>query len=488
MSGKFPGHIAAYFASLPLFMPTMLTVTPQRPLDLKRQLLVRVSLFALIVLMLGSGVTLLETRYRVRADIQRTGDIIRQLITAEINRNSQPYDRSLSDIKVDLALLEPIGNLLGFCVSMTDIYARVVEQRCFNNRTGAPQSLTSLMRLVIGSDAVYQARIGQYPGIAVGQLTVTPDYASEVLALAKKLGNLLAISILILLLSFFVYRPVRNALAPSQAILETLDRMDQGDLRARMPAFALIELDRISSGFNRLADRLQNTIHNQQRLAHRLLSAREEERQHLARELHDEFGQYLASLNAEAAFARELADEKLPPLRPCADAIARTTSHMMETLQQILHRLRPIGLEEFGLQSSLQQLVDNWNQRCREQTVFTLNVGGNPDDLPDDINVSIYRIVQESLTNAIRHGMATAVAVSLQRNAADLTLEIKDNGNSNSLPAPASAMKKSGGFGLLGMEERVLALGGELSLRQNSGSGTSVLVRLPLPVSEGEPA
>lgn len=484
MSGKFPADITAYFATLPLPMPTMLTVTAQRPLDLKRQLLVRVSLFALIVLLLGSSVTLLETRYRVRADIQRTGDVIRQLISAEINRNSQPYDRSLRDINVDLGLLEPIGNLLGFCISMTDIYAHVVEQRCFNNRTNPPQSLTALMRVVIGSDAAYHAGIGQYPGIAVGQLAVTPDYASEALQLTTKLGQLLALSILILLLSFFVYRPVRNALAPSQAILETLDRMDRGDLRARMPAFALIELSRISSGFNRLADRLQNTIRNQQRLAHRLLSVREEERQHLARELHDEFGQYLASLNAEAAFARELADEQLPDLRPCADAIARTSSHMMETLQQILHRLRPVGLEEFGLHSSLQQLLAGWNQRCREQTVFTLDVSGDADGMPDDINVNIYRIVQESLTNAIRHGMASAVEVRLQRHDNHLLLTINDNGRQAASRAPTPAMKKSGGFGLLGMEERVLALGGELSFHQNAGSGSSVKVRLPLPAGE----
>ena len=460
----------------------MLTSSRLRPLDLKRHLFARVSLFALVVLLLGTATAMVEARYRVRSDIQRIGLTIRQLITDEINRTSTPYNRTLTDIDLDLDLapLRPIGNLINFCLDLTDIYSHVVAHRCFASPTHLPEALEGLMRAVIGADAVYQGTVGQYPGITVGQLTVAPNYGSELTELAKKLGDLLAVSIMILLLSFFVYRPVRNALAPSEAILETLSRMEQGDLRARMPGFALIELNRIGEGFNHLVDRLESTIHSQQRLAHRLLSVREEERQHLARELHDEFGQYLASLNAEAAFARELADEGVPALRPCAESIGSTVQHMMETLQQILYRLRPIGLEEFGLLPSLQQLIDGWNQRCRESTVFSLAADGRLDDLADNINVSIYRIVQESITNAVRHGQARQVTVSLQHGGSDLLLEIRDDGQGGPASGERREAGKSAGFGLLGMEERVLALGGSLSIRPAPQRGTVVGIRLPL--------
>ena len=470
----------------------MLTTIRQRPLDLKRQLLARVSLFALVVLILGTAAALFETRYRVRNDIQRTGQTIRQLVTDEIDRSGPAYSRTLSDTKVDLAPLKPIGQLLSFCIEMSDLYSHVIEHRCFASPAEVPEPLEALMRWVIGKDAVYHGRVGQYAGITAAQMTVTPNYGNEVLELGKKLGYLLAISVMILFLSFFVYRPVRNALAPSAAILETLSRMEKGHLEARMPAFALIELNRIGEGFNHLADRLQNTILSQQRLAHRLLSAREEERQHLARELHDEFGQYLASLNAEAAFARELADEGIPALRPCAEAIGHTASHMMEALQQILHHLRPIGLEEFGLRRSLQQLVDGWNQRGRNDTVFVLNAGEGLDNLPDNINVSIYRIVQESITNAVRHGQPGLVTVTIRRNTAGLTLEISDDGQGSPAPESRGETKKSGGFGLLGMEERALALGGSLAIRPAQGNGTVVSAYLPLAghdeISAGERA
>ena len=456
----------------------MLAAPRLRPLDLKRHLIVRVSLFALIVLLLGAVVTLLEARYRVRGDIQRTGVAIRQLITEEINRNYSAYDATLAELNLDLSALKAMGQVIDFCIEMSDFHTHATYRQCFAEAVSLPAPVEAFMRRVVGDDAEFRGSIGQYPGITGGQLVVTPNYGREVLELALKMANLVAVSTMILLFSFFVYRPVRNALAPSEAILGTLGRMERGDLKARMPGFALIELNRIAEGFNHLADRLARTIHSQQRLAHRLLSVREEERQHLARELHDEFGQYLASLNAEAAFARELADEGVPTLRPCADSIVRTVGHMMETLQQILHRLRPTGLEEFGLVPSLRQLIAGWNQRSRDIR-FTLQAGEGLDHLPDNINVSLYRIIQESLTNAVRHGQPGRVEVTLRREATGLLLEIRDDGlgygGKDTRPAG-----KPGGFGRLGMEERVLALGGTLRIGPAPERGTLVSVRLPL--------
>lgn len=459
-------------------MPAQLDLH-QRPLDLKRHLIVRVFLFALGVLILGTAVALLETRYRVRSDIQRTGQTIRQLITDEVQRNSGPYNRTLDYISLDLDTLQPIGNLLHFCLRLTDLYSRDIGERCFEQPITLPAPLDAIMRHVIGADAMFQGTIGQYPGINVGQVTITPNYGSELITLGKNLINLLAVSLTILFMSFLIYRPVRNALAPSEAMLHTLKRMENGDLQARMPTFALIELDRIGQGFNHLAERLQETIGNQQRLARRLLNAREEERLHLSRELHDEFGQYLTSLNAEASFAMELADEGVPALRPCAESIGRTVSHMMEVLQQILHRLRPLGLEEFGLRASLQQLIDEWNRRAKGAIRFQLLFDAALDGLPDNVAVTLYRIVQESVTNAVRHGQASEVNVCLTVDDETLRLQISDNGRGGVAPEVSSESRKSGGFGLLGMEERVLALGGRLRILPREPQGTVIDVVLP---------
>lgn len=455
-----------------------MTANHRRPLDLKRQLIGRILLFAAGLLLIGTAIALLETRYRVRADIQRTGQTIRQLITDEVQRSAGPFHRSLEEIDIELDNLQAVGDLIHFCVHLTNIYAKEIKQRCFARRIETPPLLEELMRRVIGNDAQVHGTVGHYPGITVGQLTITPNYGSELRNLGLNLLNLLGISLTIVILSYFIYRPVRAALAPSTAMLETLKRMENGDLGARMPTLPLIELEHIAQGFNHLASRLQETIQQQQQLAHRLLTAREEERQHLARELHDEFGQYLASLNAEAGFVHELAEEQLPELKPSATAIRRTVEHMMDVLQHILHDLRPVGIDQFGLLAALEQLLASWERRQRGIRI-ELAAGPWIDQLPDSLSISLYRITQECITNAFRHGQARQVRVAIVESGSAVQISIEDDGNG--LPPLPENQRQNPGFGLLGIKERVLALGGQLQIQPASPHGTRIEARLPLP-------
>jgi two-component system, NarL family, sensor histidine kinase UhpB len=276
-----------------------------------------------------------------------------------------------------------------------------------------------------------------------------------------------------------VYLPVREALAPAAQILRALRRMQAGDLSVRMPRVRLQELDQIAQGFNHLAERLDATLQARKDLARRLMQVREEERRHLARELHDELGQSLASLRAEAAFVGAAAGSDPSELSASAQAIDHTTSRMMETLHGILGRLRPTGLEEFGLSASLEHLVDDGRRRSRGQCRYTLQIEGDPDRLSDDHAVSLYRIVQESLTNAAKHGRPTRIDVKLTHDpdSGAVDLRIEDDGQvENTLPQPASATPR---HGLLGMHERVLALDGSLDIGTRIPHGVCVHVRLP---------
>jgi two-component system, NarL family, sensor histidine kinase UhpB len=439
--------------------------------DLKRSLLVRITLFALAILAAAVAVVLDQSRTRARSQIERTGSTIQQLITDEVARRTDAYNRSIENL--DLSSLEAIGELIHFCIEIETLYSKRVAARCFAEPGYAPALLRWVMDQLIGSDVVYRSGLGQYPGIKVAELTVRPDVASEAVDAWRQIRTLLWITLGILLLNFLVYMPVRRALRPTDQILDTLGRMEAGDLAVRLPSFELIELQRISSVFNHLADRLQKTIGEQQKLAERLLSVREEERRHLARELHDELGQCLTSINAEAAYANELARDGLPELLPCTQAIARTTGQMMESLQQILRQLRPIGLEEFGLVAGLEQLVQGWNQRSRGRCAYRLELEGEFGDLPDNLNVSLYRIVQESLTNATRHGEAAEVVVRLARGDA-IELSIEDDGRQE------AARPAQPGMGVLGMHERVQALGGSFTLAPREPRGMRVAVSIPL--------
>jgi len=439
-------------------------------MDLKRSLLIRISLFAVGIFVAAVAVVLDQSRIRARTHIQRTGSTIQQLITDEMARSADAYHRTSEDI--DLSGLQAIGDLIHFCVEIESLYSQTAA-RCFAEPGEAPPLVHWAMGQLIGSDIVYRGRLGHYPGVRVAELLVRPDIASEAMDAWRQIRILLWITVGILFLNFLVYIPVRRALRPTGQILDTLGKMEAGDLKVRLPSFELIELRRISSVFNHLADRLQNTIDEQRKLAERLLTVREEERRHLARELHDELGQYLISIDVEAAYANELAHDRLPELLPCTQAIARTTSQTMESLQQILRQLRPVGLDEFGLVAGLEQLIRGWNQRSRGRCTYRLELAGALDDFPDNLDVSLYRIVQESITNANRHGEATEVVVRLARGDA-IELSIEDDGRKD------RARPAEPGLGVLGMHERVQALGGRFLLTPREPRGMIVAANIPL--------
>jgi len=444
--------------------------------DLKRTLFVRVTLFALLICLLASALVLQQARTRIRDHIERTGGTIERVISNEATQPRDVFRRSIEGMQ--LSMLEGLGELLNLCVDVEDIYNRRIAYRCFAETRDPPRVLRWIMDRLVGPEVRYHGVIGQYPGIKVGEFVVTPNLDSEALEVWRQIQTVLGMTAGVLLLNFLVYLPVRRALRPTELILSTLARMERGDLSARMPEPELIELQRIASGFNHLAERLQETSHGQRQLAQRLLSVREEERRHLARELHDEFGQCLTSIRADAACATELAREALPALLPSTEAIARVTAHMMEALQGILHQLRPVALETFGLRAGLEQLVRGWRQGSRAQCRYLLEVDGEIDDLPDDLAVSLYRIVQESLTNAARHGEPGEVRVALRRDARRIDLVVQDDGHGVEWHGAGS------GLGVLGMHERVQALGGSFSLTPRTPRGMQVEAVFPLEAPE----
>ena len=449
---------------------------PRAHIDLRRTLLMRVTLFAAMLALLAAAVILYQAQQRIGDTIQRTGSTIRQLINDEAARGSTAFRRSTEEI--DFSTLAGIGRLVHFCAEVTDLYNRPVIKRCFSEPGDTPWLLRQAMHALIGPEVAYHGTIEQHPGIKVGELAVTPDLDSEAADAWMQIRAVLWIAAGILLLNVLIYLPVHRALRPAEQILRALGDMEKGDLSVRLPRFELVELERIGAVFNHLAERLQATIAEQRRLAERLLTVREEERRHLARELHDEFGQCLASINAEAAYANELAREDMPALLPCTQAIARTTGQMMEALQQILRQLRPVGLEEFGLAAGLEQLVEGWQQRSRGSCDYRLDIEGDFSNLPDNLNVSLYRIVQESLTNAAKHGRATAVEVRLRHSegSGHIEVTIDDDGERGGCALHEGG---PGGFGVLGMRERVQALGGRFALAPRSPKGMRVEASIP---------
>jgi signal transduction histidine kinase len=290
-------------------------------------------------------------------------------------------------------------------------------------------------------------------------------------------------------LCILVYATLSRAFRSTRVIVRGLEKLAANDLSARLPAFDLAELSAIRTVFNTLAERLQETLAERNELTQRLIAVQDEERLHLARELHDEFGQCLAAISAVAASAGQTAQQDCPVLLPECQSIARTAAHMMQTLRGTLIRLRPPDVEELGLTASLESLVACWNSRSRGRTRFEIDIDGSFDTLPPPFGVNLYRIAQEAITNAAKHAEATRVGLRLKTHGStavdgdEIELIVDDDGTANE-----SDLTTSSGMGLLGMRERVMALGGRLSFETLRPTGLALHAVIPTPHLKGSGA
>lgn len=232
--------------------------------------------------------------------------------------------------------------------------------------------------------------------------------------------------------------------------------------------------------------RSQDLLQQNRRLTRRLFSLQEAERRNLARELHDELGQWLTAIQAEAgAICSGSGPEREPKIHASAQAIGKSAAEVQRVIRRILHRLRPSLLDALGLTESLQELAIEWRQH-HPNIVCDLELDGNLGGLPESLNITLYRIVQEALTNVAHHAQASHARVWLRHvpgEASDpehLLLTVQDDGEGMDSELPLK------GLGILGMRERVIASGGEFVSHSAPGQGVRIEIRLPLVTQEKE--
>ncbi len=217
---------------------------------------------------------------------------------------------------------------------------------------------------------------------------------------------------------------------------------------------------------------LRRALAENRRLVDRVLDVQEQERRRLARELHDELGQYLNAIKLDA---QALLDGGAA--EGAAQRIAASADHVYGAAATLVRNLRPPALDELGLVAALEVCVDTW-RRSHPALQVQLSTGGELEQLGEKVNLAVYRIVQEALTNCVRHARAGCACIDLTRAPAPddgLLLEIRDDGAG--LPAEA---RRSVGGGFVGMRERASLLGGSFELLSAPGQGVTIRVELPL--------
>jgi signal transduction histidine kinase len=213
-----------------------------------------------------------------------------------------------------------------------------------------------------------------------------------------------------------------------------------------------------------------------ERLAQKVIFSQEEERQRLSRELHDEAGQALTALKiglqlvmADLPLSDSAARQQL------AEAIVLTDT-TMEQLRMLAHGLRPPALDTVGLHAALEGYCHDFARRTQLKVYYE---GQDGKRLPDPLTIALYRFVQEALTNAARHSGATEVSVALEERDDVVRVVVRDNGRGFDVQAEERRDRPTPGAGLMGMRERLMLLGGSLTIDSQPDQGTWVIAEAP---------
>ncbi len=441
------------------------------PLDLPRLVMRRARVVAITFLILALVLGLLAARSDTRDEIDGALSLARM----SLRLRDLPADDAQA-----LAALQSSGRLRHVQLRVADADGHALLDTA---APPLPAPLRGLMRATLHSAVAPTGQSVSWPVLRPGNrawtLTLTAAPESEQReALTNLLGLFGLLAACCLLMLAVMNWNVRRAFRPLQALLGAIARIEHQDLEGvkTLPPMPIRELAVVSQALRQLASSLEQAEAARRVLAHKILTLQEDERQRLARDLHDEFGQRLTGLRVDAAWLRKrLARD--PEAAPVVDGMSEQIAHIQRDVRDLLARLQPLGAAGEPLAATedvatltrlLESLAASWSRsngtglHC-EARVTRHDVSTAPvPALPRDVVLTLYRISQEAFTNAARHGGATTARVEVDIDVrADATVELhwraRDDGAG--LASPQGALQR--GNGLAGMKERVWAHGGE---------------------------
>ena len=272
---------------------------------------------------------------------------------------------------------------------------------------------------------------------------------------------------LVILLTFCVNLwMLQRRFGPLEYLIERIERIDPAEPATfEIAGDPVAEIDRLAQSFHRLLRRVDDERRRSGKL---VLRAQEEERRRLARDLHDEVNQALTAilLRLEA-----LAQDSPPERAEDVAELKRLASQAMGELLNLARQLRPAALDDHGLVPAIESQLRAFSERTGISARLT--TAGDPDALDEERKTALYRVIQEALVNAGRHGDANSVDVELASEGEHAELRIRDDGEGFEPSEPRN------GLGLQGMAERARLVGGELDVRSAPGAGTEITMRLP---------
>jgi two-component system, NarL family, sensor histidine kinase UhpB len=442
----------------------------------KLSLRARINLLLAFVLALGLAINIarlvVEATPRVQAEDQSVIRLAREFvetIVAGLNEAPDPEAR-LNQIVRDLSRLRHVS------IARQDVAAEISRLSARSDDDDAARSppawFVALVHPEKTSVSVPITIRGKPQALVI--TSYPDDEMAEIwdgIVTQLEVGSAIAAALLLITMTV-----VGRALAPLKALSQAMTDIESGRYGTRVTPGGAPELAAICTRLNHLAATLGEAVEEKRHLAERTVSLQDVERKEIARELHDEFGPYLFALRAHAGALMRLSDVGVPDanaLRKHGAAILEQVNALQQFNRRILERLRPVGLAELGLREALGALLRLWGESHPDMAIET-TISPVLGETGETAELTIYRVIQEALTNVFRHAGATSVNVSvepaeqptgLHADRGFARVRVRDNG---------SGMKPDHklGFGLTGMRERILALGGTLTIASDEGGVT----------------
>jgi len=322
---------------------------------------------------------------------------------------------------------------------------------------------------------------------------------------------LLATPVVLLIVVLFAWGAARSLTQPIAVLTSAAERIAGGELAEAIPPLGDDEVGRLgrsletmrealaeaferdrhakeelesrvadrTKDLTRLARELKDRDERRARLLAKFIRAQEEERKRIARELHDETCQTVAALSLAADATLAMPPD---PERRRIVEIKALAGRALSELHRVIYDLRPSVLDDLGLESAVRWYADR--HLAPAGVAVRCEIEGLDARLPADVETAVFRVVQEALTNVLRHSGATSVLIQMARKDGALSIEVEDDGKGFEPEAVATPESSGRGLGLLGIRERVELLGGSVTIDSTPGEGTRVAVSVPLP---GEP-
>ena len=439
-------------------------------MSLRYRLILAIALMLLVSLLLGGGLAWLHAVRSVATEMDAALEVGEHTVRTVI-----PYlDGQADDASQLRQLIATFDGDRHLRAMLVDTDGKVIAS---SSLAVPPEPVPVWFARVLGQHRP-SLRLELPPKPAAVAIVLATDPGNEMTEVWTEFGDDVQILLIFGVVTFpLIYWILGRALRPlgriSQAFTDIGPNMAVQPIAESGPP----ELVRLARGFNAMIDRLARTETKNRRLNEQLSTIQEEERAELARDLHDEIGPYLFAMGVDAAAVQKLAETRgqrdvAAQIQPIRDSVV----HIQHQVKAILGRLRSGTVAEFGLRQALENLAAFWRSRRGEVTI-TIVTEGFDDGFGEMFDGAVYRIVQESLNNAMRHGKPRSVAITIDaRQDHDVVVTVSDDGGGLKVSA------ETRGFGLRGMAERVTALGGNLDIRPRADTpGVIVSARLPLP-------